>query len=129
MKVVDTTLLIGHARGEERVASYLGAHTDETLVVSAIVFQELAVGEALAREESKATILSHLGAFDVRAFDADHAYHAAVIEATLRTTGEYDPALAADVLVGGVARSLSVPVVTRNEAHFERFDGVTVETY
>lgn len=129
MKVVDTTLLIGHARGEERVASYLAAHEDETLVVPTAVFQELAVGEVLARDESKAAIRNHLGAFDVRAFDADHAYHAAVIEATLRSTGDYDPALAADVLVGGVARSLSVPVVTRNTAHFERFDDVTVEGY
>jgi predicted nucleic acid-binding protein len=129
MKVVDTTLLIGHARGEERVASYLAAHEGETLVVPTVVFQELAVGEVLARDESKAAICNHLGAFDVRAFDADHAYHAAVIEAKLRSTGEYDPALAADILVGGVARSLSVPAVTRNTTHFERFDDVIVESY
>jgi predicted nucleic acid-binding protein len=129
MKVVDTTLLIGHARGEERVASYLAAHEGETLVVPAVVFQELAVGEVLARDESKAAIRNHLGAFDVRAFDADHAYHAAVIEAKLRSASDYDRALAADVLVGGVGRSLSVPVVTRNRAHFEKFDGVAVENY
>lgn len=129
MKVVDTTLLIGHARGEERVASYLTEHADETLVVPAIVFQEFAVGEVAARDESKAAILGHVGAFDVRAFDDDHAYHAAVIEAKLRSAGEYDPELAGDVLVGGVARSLSVPVVTQNTAHFEKFDDVTVESY
>lgn len=129
MKVVDTTLLIGHARGEERVASYFTDHADETLVVPAVVFQELAVSEVAARNESKAAILGHLGAFDVRAFDDDHAYHAAVIEAKLRSAGKYDPALAADVLVGGVARSLSVPVVTQNVAHFAKFDGVTVESY
>lgn len=129
MKVVDTTLLIGHARGEERVGSYLAEHTDETLVVPTIALQELAVGEIAVHEESKAAILDHLGAFDVRAFDDDHAYHAAVIEAKLRSAGEYAPALAADVLVGGVARSLSVPVVTQNTAHFAKFDGVAVESY
>ncbi len=129
MKVVDTTLLIGHARGEQRVESYLTGHAEETLVVPTIAFQELAVGEVAARDESKAAILGHLGAFDVRAFDDDHAYHAAVIEAKLRSAGEYNPSLAADVLVGGVARSLSVPVVTQNVEHFSKFDGVAVESY
>lgn len=129
MKVVDTTLLIGHARGDDAVGAYLAGHESETLVVSAIALQELAVGEVAARDESKATILGNLGAFDVRPFTDDHAYHAAVIEATLRVDGEYRPTLARDVLVGGVARSLSVPVVTRNVAHFEAFDGVRVETY
>lgn len=75
------------------------------------------------------TILGCLGAFDVRSFNDDHAHHAEVIEAKLRSTGEYDPALAADVLVGGVVRSLSVPVVTRNVGHFAKFDGVVVESY
>lgn len=129
MKVVDTTLLVRHARGEERVASYLTDHADETLIVPTIAVQELAVGEVVARDESKAAILGNLGAFDVRAFDDDHAYHAAVIEAKLRSEGEFDRALAGDVLVGGVARSLSVPVVTQNTAHFAKFDGVSVENY
>lgn len=129
MRVVDTTLLVGHARGEEAVAAYLREHDDETLVVSAISFQELAVGEVLAREESRAAIRNYLGAFDVRPFTDTHAYEATVIEADLRAAGAYDPSLARDVLVGGVARSLSVPVVTRNADHFERFGGVSVETY
>lgn len=129
MKVVDTTLLVGHARGEARVGSYLADHADETFVVPTVVFQELAVGEIAARDGSKAEILGRLSGFDVRAFDADHAYHAAAIEAELRSAGSYDAALAVDVLVGGVARSLSVPVLTRNVDHFEQFDGVTVESY
>lgn len=129
MKVVDTTLLVGHARGEEAVREFLVDHGGETLIVSTISLQELAVGEVAAEDESKAAILGYLGAFDVRPFSEDHAYNAAVIEAALRVAGEYDPALARDVPIGGVARTLSVPVVTRNVAHFELFDGVQVESY
>ena len=129
MKVVDTTLLIGHARGEDTAGAYLADKQSETLVVSAISLQEIAVGEVAARDESKAAILGNLGAFDVRPFSDDHAYHAAVIEASLRVSGDYEPTLARDVLIGGVARSLSVPVVTRNVEHFETFDGVSTETY
>lgn len=129
MKVVDTTLLIGHARGQPAVETYLTDHANETLIVSTVSLQELAVGEVAARDESKAAILGYLGAFDVRPFTTDHAYDAAVIEAELRTNGEYEPALAPDIRIGGVARSLSAPVVTRNTEHFERFDNVRVETY
>lgn len=129
MKVVDTTLLVGHARGEQAVATYLSEHANQTLLVSTISLQELAVGEVLARGESRAAIIGYLGSFDVRAFTDAHAYEAAGIEAELRGSGEYDPSLARDVLIGGVARSLSVPVVTRNTDHFERFEGVHVETY
>lgn len=129
MKVADTTVLVDHARGTAAVARLLADHAEETLVVSTISFQELAVGEVAARNESLAGVLVHLGAFNVRAYTAEHAYHAAVIEAQLRASGDYEPVLARDVLIGGVARSLSVPVVTRNADHFSRFDGVDVEPY
>ena len=129
MKVVDTTVLIDHARGDSSVGAFLADHESETLIVPTIAFQELAVGEVAARDESRDGILAQIGQFDVRAFDADHAYHAAVIEADLRSGGGYAPRLARDVLIGGVARSLGIPVVTRNVDHFERFDGVRVESY
>lgn len=129
MKVVDSTFLIGHARGEQAVGDYLTEHSDETVVVPTIAFQELAVGEVLARNASKQAICRDLGGFSVRPFTGDHAYHAAQIEATLREQGDYDPALKSDILIGAVGRSLAVPVVTRNTDDFALFAGVTVETY
>lgn len=129
MKVVDTTVLVDHARADQAVAAFLADHADETLVVSTLSFQEIAVGEVLTRNESLTAILDHLGTFDIQDHTAANAYHAAVIEATLRKDGMYDPVLARDLLNGGVARSLSVPIVTRNADHFSRFGGVSVETY
>lgn len=129
MNVVDSTFLIDYYRRPEPVEAYLSAHDGETLIAPTIVFQEIAVGEIAARSESKEAILSDLGWLDIRSFTAQHAYHAAVIETDLRGRSAYDPTLKSDVLVGGVARALSAPVVTRNTDHFELFDGVTVETY
>jgi predicted nucleic acid-binding protein len=111
------------------VAAFLAEHEDETLVVSTISLQELAIGEVLVGDASLAAIVGALGAFDVRGYTVEHAYAAAVIEAELRDAGDYEPALARDVLIGGVARARSNPVVTRNDEHFARFDGVAVETY
>ena len=129
MKVVDSTFLLGHARGEQAVGDYLTEHSEETVVVPTIVFQELAVGEVLARDESKQAIRRDLGPFSVRPFTDDHAYHAAQIEADLREEGDYDPVLKSDILIGGVGRSLGIPVITRNTDDFALFAGVTIETY
>jgi predicted nucleic acid-binding protein len=129
MKVVDSTFLISHARGEQVVSDYLTEHSNETIVVPTIAFQELAVGEVLARDKSKQAICRDLGPFSVRPFTNDHAYHAAQIEATLREQGDYDPVLKSDILIGAVGRSLGIPVVTRNTDDFTLFAGVTVETY
>lgn len=129
MKVVDTSFLIEYARGTPAVEAYLSEHEDETVIVPAIVFQEFAVGEVLARNASKAAVAEMLGAFDIRPYTAEHAYHAACIEAALRDHNAYDPMLKSDVLIGAVARSLGCHVLTRNTTDFGRFDGVTVEPY
>lgn len=129
MKVVDTTLLIDHARGATVAKAVLEAHDGETLVVPAVAFGELAVGEVIARSATEAEALAPFRAFDVRAFTPEHAYHAAVIEATLRRQGEYRDGLVTDIQVGGVARALGAAVLTRNVADFERFDAVDVESY
>jgi predicted nucleic acid-binding protein len=78
------------------------------------VFQEIAVGEITARNESEETIRSDLGWLDLRPFTTRCAYHAAVIEADLRGRNAYDPTIKSDVLIGRVARPPSVPVVTRS---------------
>jgi predicted nucleic acid-binding protein len=129
MNVVDSTFLIDYYRQPEPVGAYLAAYDDETLIAPTIVFQEVAVGEILAHGESKEAILSDLGWLDIRPFDSQHAYHAAVIEADLRDRGTYDPVHRSDILIGGVARALSVPVLTRNTDHFTSLDDVATETY
>lgn len=128
MKVVDTTFLIDYYRKHVVVEQYL-ANEEETIVASTVTFAELAVGEIMAREESKEDILSDLGWLDIRPFTVEHAYEAASIEAILRDCGEYEERLVNDIQIGGTARALDVPVVTRNTDHFERFDGVDVESY
>lgn len=128
MKVVDTTFLIDYFRKHTTIEQYL-ANEEETIVASTVTFADLAVGEILARDESKEDALSDLGWLDIRPFTVEHAYEAASIEATLRDCGEYEVEFTNDIQIAGVARALDVPVVTRNTDHFERFDGVDVESY
>ena len=129
MKVADTTLLVDHARGDHRAERVLDAYEDtDTLVASTISVTEIAVGEIIARDATYHEMLAGLGNFDVRPFAAEHAYHAAAIEADLREREAYEARLATDIQIAGVARSLGTSVLTRNATGFERFGGVAVES-
>lgn len=129
MKFFDSTFLVDYLRGESAVGTYLEANADEEFVTSTINFKEVAVGELTVDDPTRREVLSDFGWLRVESFGPRHAYAAAEIEATLRESGRYDSSLAGDVLVGGAAKALDTPVVTRNVADFERFDGVDVERY
>lgn len=133
MKVLDSTFLVEYARGKPVIETYLNEHDDEEFVTSAITIKELAVGAHLTGDPTKQEFLSNFAWLTVIPFDEAHAFHAGLIEAKLRNDSnvfQHDiDSLAADVLIGAVARSLESPVVTRNVDDFERFDGVRVEPY
>ncbi|WP_254546366.1 type II toxin-antitoxin system VapC family toxin [Halomarina pelagica] len=133
MKLLDSTFLVHYLRGEDAVADYLAAHEDEELVTTSVDLKEIAVGEHLIGDPTREELLADFRWLRIVPFDANHAYVAGKLEATLRD----DPginrdginALAGDLLIAAVARDLGATVVTRNPADFERFEGVAVETY
>ena len=133
MKLLDTTFLVDHQRGEDAVARFLEdcEEKGETLVTSSINLKEIAVGKILVEEPTPTVeeVLADFGWLEVEPFSQRHALESARIEAELRGAGSYEPELAADILIAGVARSLKAPVVTRNTDDFEKFDGVSVEEY
>lgn len=133
-KLLDTTFLVHYWRGEESVAAYLAAHEDATeFVTTTINVKELAVGRELQGTTDHRDLLETFGWVRLVPFDVDHALAAARMEAVLRgdetVDGHEVNALAGDVLIAAVADVLDAPVVTRNTADFERFEGVSVETY
>jgi predicted nucleic acid-binding protein len=133
MRLLDTTFLVDHQRGKEDVARFLEDcdDRDETLVTSSINLKEIAVGKILVEEPTPTAedVLADFGWLEVEPFSENHALEAALMEAELRESDDYEPELAADVLIAGVARSLDVPVVTHNTSDFETFEDVSVEDY
>lgn len=59
--------------------------------------------------------------------DRDTASRGGLIEGELRAEG--DQIGAGDALIGATALQFDEPVLTDNPEHFERIDGVSVETY
>lgn len=132
MKLLDTTFLVDHQRGQEGVAEFLEEQEEEgeELVTSSINLKEIAVGKIMVEEPTPTfeDILSDFGWLTVEPFDEAQAIEAARIEAELREGDEYEPSLSADILIAGVAQDLDVPVVTRNVSDFEQI-GVEVQSY
>ncbi|MDY6775089.1 MAG: PIN domain-containing protein [Halobacteria archaeon] len=133
MKLLDTTFLVDHQRGDEGVARFLeeSEETNDVLVTSSVNLKEIAVGKILVETPTPGVdeVLSDFRWLEVEPFTESHALEAARIEAELRSSDDYDPDLAADILIAGVARSLNAPVVTRNSSDFGVFDGVETEAY
>jgi len=133
MKLLDTTFLVDHQRGKEAVARFLEDCDDreEMLITSSVNLKEIVVGKFLVEEPTPDMndVLADFGWLEIEPFSRKHALEAARIEAELRQSDEYEPELAADILIAGVARSLNSPVVTCNTDGFETFDGVPVKEY
>lgn len=81
----------------------------------------------------KEGLYTTFGWVDFLPIEAEHAFHAAELEADLRSNSSVDgdrvDSLAGDVLIAAVARATGATVVTRNVTDCELYDRVPVETY
>jgi predicted nucleic acid-binding protein len=131
MKFLDTTFLIDHQHGTPQVESYLKAHENETFVTSVLNLKEVAVGRFMTQTPSptQQDIRDDFHWLQVEPFSLSHGLAAAEIEADLRNDDRHHSISATDIFIGGVAKTLNAPVVTRNTQDFDLFFGVAVETY
>lgn len=133
MKLLDTTFLIHYWGGVDDTADYLEAHEDEEFLTTTLNLKEIAVGRELQGSLDRAEILTTFDWLTLVPFDAEHAFVAAELEATLRQQSDIEQdrldALTGDLLIAAVARERNATVVTENARDFELFDRVPVDTY
>ena len=133
MKLLDTTFLIHYWGGNDAVASYLNAHEDSEFITTTLNIKEIAVGRELQGQLSRAEIQSAFDWVRIVPFEAEHAFVAGELEATLHRNESVNQdkinALAGDLLIAAVAKEQNATVVTENINDFEQFDGVSVEEY
>jgi len=133
MKLLDTTFLIHYWGGDDAVASYLNAHEDSEFITTTLNIKEIAVGRELQGQLSRPEIRSTFDWIRIVPFEAEHAFIAGELEATLHRDESVNrdniTALAGDLLIASLAKEQNATVVTENTVDFEGFDGVSVEGY
>ena len=131
MKFLDTTFLIDNQHGDPEVQSYLETHEEETFATSVLNLKEVAVGRFMAQtpSPSQQDVRDDFRWLRIEPFSLSHGLAAAEIEAHLRNEDRHHSSQTTDILIGGVAKTLNAPVVTRNTQDLDLFPGVAVETY
>lgn len=134
-KLLDTTFLVHHLRGQDRVKQYLEHHDGPgtEFITSTIAMKELAVGfHRVQTNPTFADVYREFRWLDIVPFSAQHAFQAASIEASLREQGLTQAqvgAMAGDILIGAVAVGEGATVVTENLGDFEVMSNVNAESY
>lgn len=128
--ILDTWFLIDVLRGEEAVVDREHELAESTVpVVTAIRLMELREGiqltDASRAERERAREL--LGGLSDAAFDRESAMVAGEVSAALADAGT--PVDVEDVTIATIALDRGGPVLTGNPDHFDRIEGLAVETY
>ena|SRR3989338_930884 len=128
MKVLDSTFLIDAIAGEKETLPLLSGKA--TLLTTQICMFEVIRG-LFKKKASPLKIQEVMELFEhirVLPFDDQAVVKSAEISAELWNRG--NPIPDSDCMIAGSALSKKIPVlVTRNVKHFNRIQGLTVETY
>lgn len=125
MKLVDTSFLIDYARGDGGAIQYL-EENDEPIGASTIVLSELYRGLMHTQDMTREEAQTKYEWVEALAFTRDCGARAAETYERLRREGKLIPR--SDIYIAGTAMSTGVPLVTR-DGHFDRIEGLDVETY
>lgn len=123
MILADTDVLIDYLTDAEPVASQVDAYVDgDSLQTSAVTCFELLSG-AQENERGDAT-RRLLAAVAVLPLDREAATRAAAVRQQMARSGYSIPM--ADSLIAGIALANNLPLLTRNQKHFERIENLSL---
>lgn len=127
MIAFDTSFLLDYLDGIDATAEYLQEHEEKPFFAPTLALFEIYRGAArTGGREQIERVSSGLDWAESLPLDHPAAREAARIEAELLDTG--DRINLGDTLIAGVCRHNGARIVTR-DTHFDRVDGLDVETY
>ena len=126
--MLDTDTVSFALRGVGAVAAQLAKHKRSELCLSAITVAELRFGadKRRARKIHQA-IDAFLSGVAVLAFDNSAAEKFGTITAALANSGE--PIGQLDTLIAGHALAVNATLVTNNQRHFSKVNGLKIENW
>ena len=126
MKLLDASILIGYARGEQAAADYLEANEETAFGAPTVVLSEVYTGLFRTTDLGREDVKAKYGWVRAVPFTDEAAVETAAIRSTLSSRGE--KINASDTYIAGTARALDVPLVTA-DSDFEKVDDLGVENY
>ncbi len=129
MHLIDTDILIYGMRGDPSVLSHMDAAGEEAKAISVISYGELLYGAMKSqRPERNLARARHIGEiFPVIDVSRAIVETFGSIKAELRRKGT--PLADFDIVIAATAMTLGYCLVTNNERHFKRIDGLRIENW
>ncbi len=129
MYLLDTDTLIYALKGEAAVVRQLKIHQNDILRVSVISLMELYDGayksERMASNLAKVRRIEH--AFDILAVDFSTAETFGMMKSELELQGT--PLDDFDLVIAASALAFNLTLVTNNERHFRRVEGLELDNW
>jgi tRNA(fMet)-specific endonuclease VapC len=126
--MLDTDTVSFALRGVGAVAARLAKHKRSELCLSAITVAELRFGADKRRSRKiHQAIDAFLSGIDVLAFDNSAAEKFGTIAAAVATSRE--PIGQMDTLIAGHALAVNATLVTNNQRHFSKVNGLKIENW
>lgn len=126
MKLLDASLLIGYANGEQSAADYLERNDDTVFGAPTVVLSEVYTGLLRTTDMSRQEVKAKYGWVRTVPFTDEAAVETAAIRSTLSSRGQ--KINLSDTYIAGTARAFDVPLVTA-DGDFEKVDDLEVENY
>jgi len=129
MYLLDTDTIIYSLKGNQRVICNLDKHQHDPLKISVITLMELYYGAYKSQKTSPnlAKVRRIENAFDTLPVDCFIAETFGMIKSNLESQGT--PLDDFDLVLAATALTHNLILVTNNEKHFQRVDGLTVENW
>lgn len=122
--VIDTSLLVDHLRGGQKLNQFLAENKDSKLIIPTIVTFELFSGKSTMNPEVIRQITALLENFQKIDMNETIAIRAGKL---LRDIGTHIDAI--DYIIAASALEERAKVVTLNRKHFEKIPGVDLYTF
>ena len=128
--ILDTTFLVDLLRGNPEAITKVSEieRRNETIATTTISVFE--IWQGMPKNASEKQVVGTLELFksiNILSLDFDSALEAGEIQRKLKSSGKkIDPE---DAMIAGVAKTRREKVLTRNEKHFKRINGLEIETY
>jgi len=129
MYLLDTDTVIYGLKGYDAVIRNLADHQQDPLKISAMTLLELYYGAYKSEKvvANLAKVRRIQNAFDVIAVDFSIAETFGMIKSALETQGT--PLDDFDLVIAACALAHNLTLVTNNEKHFQRVEGLKVENW